>query len=634
MNQIHVLDQKTIDQIAAGEVVERPASVVKELVENAIDAGATRISVEIRDGGIRLIRVTDNGRGIAEEDIPLAFLRHATSKITDASDLTSLFTLGFRGEALSSIAAVSRVELITKTADALSAVRYLIEGGREKLKEEVGAPDGTTFVVRDLFYNTPARARFLKTPLTEASHVGAIVEQLTLANPQIAFSFLVNGQRKLASSGNGSLRDAIFGIYGRSLVDELAELDSEEDGIGIRGYIGKPSVSRGNRNYENYYVNGRYVKSRIVAKAIEDGYMNKLMNHQYPFTCLMIQVDTKAVDVNVHPTKMDVRFSDENRIYQAVRRAVRSTLDRTEMLLRVRENGQEKPAVPPSSVRPAEAFEEKAVRREAEKKVRREAESGTPMPAPSGPDAGYERKLRQHLVSDQESAYPGAGIIRDETNPVGKASDGDGRFVQQTFAPSFLSKEAKPLRRIVGQVFRTYWICEFSDSLYLFDQHAAHERVLFERLMKQYEQRAIASQQLSPPLIVTCDAQESRLLEIYGEAFASLGFEIEPFGGRDYAIRAVPYTLGGIDSAGLFRQFLDQLEVTPSVSDMPAYVRRVATEACKAAVKGGETLSASEASALLDELMACEDPYHCPHGRPTILTFTKEDLEKRFKRIL
>ena len=800
MNRIHVLDQETIDRIAAGEAVERPASVAKELIENAIDAGSTRITIELRNGGIGMLRVTDNGRGISKEDIPLAFLRHATSKITKAEDLSSLGSLGFRGEALSSISAVAKVELVTKRSGDLTASRYVIEGGREKVFEEIGAPDGTTIVVRDLFYNTPARAKFLKTPTTEAANTGSFVEQLILSNPDIAFTLIVNGQRKLASPGNGKLADAIYGIYGREVFNHLVPVEwvqnaettveqgqneydngtltqypktSVEHGqnaetaelrdqnteapspgrIRITGMIGKPQISRSNRNMENYYVNGRYVKSKVVSRAIEDGYSTRLMQHQYPFTCLMIQISGSEVDVNVHPTKMEVRFSSEKEVYEAVRSAVSGTLANLDQILLLSEEEKEKviskDKKAPKPVRPAEPFEvhardftrarraeemlknaqlndteeqpliqaegqstiqvdeqpiirteeqpliqvaehnidqasarpgENQESRDIRKETRQELQHGTSdqdfqpeiqqelqLQNRQGEDQilqsefrmdeqqitqskirqdiqpEFRQKLQQDIRSEEQPEIlqesqsdvspQGRPQLRPENAPEYSQKNA-GRYEQQSFLPRFLSEEAKPNRRIVGQLFSTYWICEYRDQVFVFDQHAAHERVLFEKFMKAYEKRENLSEQLMPPMIVTLNAGEEALLLANMDVFSELGFEIEHFGERDYAIRAVPYSLGTIRSEVLFRELLDQLEVTPDMKDMKTYIRKVATEACKAAVKGGGRLSETEAQSLLDDLMHCEDPYHCPHGRPTIISFTEKEIEKRFRRIV
>ena len=715
MSQIHVLDQNTIDKMAAGEVVERPASVVKELTENAIDAGATHITVEIRDGGITMIRVTDDGKGIAPEEIRLAFLRHATSKIESVEDLVEIGSLGFRGEALSSIAAVSRVELITKQPEELTAVRYVLEGGREKIYEEIGAPDGTTIIVRDIFYNTPARAKFLKTAMTEASHVGGYVEQLALSNPGIAFDFIVNGTSRITTTGNGKVRDTIYHIYGRELASEILPVDYAQEGIKITGFIAKPSVSRGNRNFENYYVNGRYVKSRVISLGIEDGYGNKLMQHQYPFTCLTVTVDGKFVDVNVHPTKMDVRFSDERLIMRAVSDCIRKTLYDQEMIIRQSLNPPEKPAVKqekPVKYKNPEPFERQTIMRQANKQEmirEKSAPYGSSAPASSGqmpvtydiggavrPEAGRSASSDSGTVSSDSgrsasldprtvSSDPGRTVSPDSGITVssdahrasalqntaaaqgasgtdagrfsiadslnrhtdlsaapekpsdaenGHGSEKNEEFYEQQTLPGFLDIAAKPNHRILGCAFRTYWIVEYGDRLFMIDQHAAHEKVLYTRFMKEYASSSVSSQQIDPSIVVSLNMDEQALYEEYKDAFSRAGFEIEHFGGREYKISAVPYHMSALGSKRLFTEMLDHLEVSSDPKKLEIYVHRVATEACKAAVKGGDVLSVREAEALIDELLTCEDPYHCPHGRPTIISFTEKDLEKRFKRII
>ena len=671
MSTIHILDQNTIDKIAAGEVVERPASIVKELTENAIDAGASHITVEIKNGGITMIRVSDDGNGIPADDIRLAFMRHATSKINKVEDLNSILSLGFRGEALSSIAAVSRVELITKVSDEITAVRYVVEGGREKLCEEIGAPDGTTIVVRDIFYNTPARAKFLKTAMTEAAHVGAYVEQLALSNPDIGFEFIVNGTSRMHTTGSGNVKDAIYHIYGRELSSQLIPVDYDQEGVRINGFIAKPSVSRGNRNFENYYVNGRYVKSRVVSLGIEEGYGNKLMQHQYPFTCLTITVDGSLVDVNVHPTKMDVRFSDERKVMQSVAECVRNALYHQDMIIRSSLNPPERP------VRPEKRVEKYAAPEPFEKNAMRERDGRTdymkngPAPLPVGDRAlemihsnGERLPVRENAggagTTDQPEsqtteAMPGERPERQAAEvmpgnrperqtaeamtgnrPEKSVTDGN-HYEQQTLLnmdPSFLSPEARPNRRIIGCAFRTYWIVEYGNKLYMIDQHAAHEKVLFTRFMKEYENSAVTSQQISPPLIINLDSIGQALIAEYMPAFTKAGFEIESFGGNDIKISAVPYHMSALGSEKLFLNMLDHLEISTDPRKLGIYEHRVATEACKAAVKGGDRLSFAEAEALIDELFRCEDPYHCPHGRPTIISFTEKDIEKRFKRIV
>lgn len=699
MASIHVLDQNTIDKIAAGEVVERPASIVKELTENAIDAGASHITVEIKSGGIEMIRVSDDGKGIPADDIRLAFLRHATSKISCVEDLNSVLSLGFRGEALSSIAAVSRVELITKESDELTAVRYVIEGGREKLYEEIGAPDGTTIVVRDIFYNTPARAKFLKTAMTEAAHVGAYVEQLALSNPAIGFEFIVNGASRISTTGSGNLKDSIYHIYGRELSSQLLPVEYDEDGIRITGFIAKPSVSRGNRNFENYYVNGRYVKSRVVSLGIEEGYGNKLMQHRYPFTCLMIRVDGSLVDVNVHPTKMEVRFSDERKVMRAVSDCVRSVLYHQDMIIRSSLNPPIKTPTPSKKEEKYAApapFEKNALReRQAAEVYKKNAElnsknsemlhnpelsvdavfengkrhqsisagdEGITKEKPSAGDKGISRlkpsagdegipRLKPSAGNEgipHQKPSAGNNTIPQQETDAGESGTPHPKteteeterpvtYEQQTFmdlSPNVLSPEAAPNRKIIGCAFKTYWIIEYGDKLYMIDQHAAHEKVLFTRFMKEYEKSQVTSQQVSPPLIITLDSMGQALCDEYMEAFTKAGFEIESFGGSDIKISAVPYHMSALGTKQLFLEMLDHLEISTDPKKLKIYEHRVATEACKAAVKGGDRLSVIEAKALIDELFTCEDPYHCPHGRPTIISFTEKDLEKRFKRIV
>lgn len=663
MASIHVLDQNTIDKIAAGEVVERPASIVKELTENAIDAGASHITVEIKSGGIEMIRVSDDGKGIPADDIRLAFLRHATSKISCVEDLNSVLSLGFRGEALSSIAAVSRVELITKESDELTAVRYVIEGGREKLYEEIGAPDGTTIVVRDIFYNTPARAKFLKTAMTEAAHVGAYVEQLALSNPAIGFEFIVNGASRISTTGSGNLKDSIYHIYGRELSSQLLPVEYDEDGIRITGFIAKPSVSRGNRNFENYYVNGRYVKSRVVSIGIEEGYGNKLMQHRYPFTCLMIRVDGSLVDVNVHPTKMEVRFSDERKVMRAVSDCVRSVLYHQDMIIRSSLNPPVKTPTPSKKEEKYAApapFEKNALReKQAAKVYKKNAEQNLKNPEmlhnrELSMDAVFESGKRDQSISAGDDGIPQQKTVAGADGiPQHKTVAGDDgipqqkteteeterpvRYEQQTLmdlTPNVLSPEAAPNRKIIGCAFKTYWIIEYGDKLFMIDQHAAHEKVLFTRFMKEYEKSQVTSQQVSPPIIITLDSIGQALCDEYMEAFTKAGFEIESFGGSDIKISAVPYHMSALGTKQLFLEMLDHLEISTDPKKLQVYEHRVATEACKAAVKGGDRLSVSEAKALIDELFTCEDPYHCPHGRPTIISFTEKDLEKRFKRIV
>lgn len=769
LRKIAVLDQNTIDKIAAGEVVERPASVVKELVENAIDAGSTAITVEIKEGGISFIRVTDNGGGMMKEQVPLAFLRHATSKIEKVEDLMMISSLGFRGEALSSIAAVGQVELITKTPEALTGIRYLIEGGKEKSLEEIGAPCGTTIIVRNLFFNTPVRAKFLKTAMTEAGYVSTYMEQLALSHQDISFKYMVNGQTKLHSSGNASLKDVIYGIYGRDIARELAGVTYEKNGISIEGFAGKPVIARGNRTFENYYINGRYVKSKVIMKAIEDAYKPYMMQHKYPFVCLQYNIQGDEIDVNVHPTKMEVRFQNQQAVYQATYEALTSVLAHRELipdieLVREKEketsekNGRKTAGPEPfeqrrraglfhtnqqsagnllpqqarplhtSQIQRAEQFGVQQAQRpeqinaqqkqqteqiNAQQKQQTElynaqqaqrseqinapqmqqpghiAEESTPYKYDSasetsasksgiGPDSEIpengnpigvhpavirpvsDEKIqpsKDSAVADTSSfSAPGVQAVKSSPFPApdiqpakysnsdapanpGEDTSQDTVILKNTqqmelFDDKLLSKKARQHHRIIGQLFDTYWLVEYDEKFYIIDQHAAHEKVLYERFMKEFEQREIISQMVSPPEIIALSLQEAALLKEQMEIFEQFGFEISSFGGKEYSISAVPANLYGVTVQELFIEILDSLESEGRNKTPELITHRIATAACKAAVKGNQILSVLEADKLIDELLGLESPYHCPHGRPTIVSMTKYELEKKFKRIV
>ncbi|SHF18389.1 DNA mismatch repair endonuclease MutL [Lactonifactor longoviformis] len=653
MRKIAVLDKSTIDKIAAGEVVERPASVVKELVENAIDAGATAVTVEIKEGGISFIRITDNGSGMEKEQVPLAFLRHATSKIASAEDLTRISSLGFRGEALSSIAAVSQVELITKTVRELTGTRYVIEGGEEKALEEIGAPNGTTFLVRNLFFNTPVRAKFLKSPVTEANYVSSFMEQLALSHSDISFKYISNGQTKLHTSGNNNLKDVIYHIYGRDITRELMEIQWERNGLAIQGYMGKPSVSRGNRNFENYYVNGRYVKSKIIMKAIEDAYKPFLMQHKYPFVSLHLTMEGEDLDVNVHPTKMEVRFSSGQEVYQAVYQALLEQLTHKELIPEVSfDRSREKKELPPPQSSIPEPFEKQRIAAQTAvqppeetaktvhpaKHVRENTVYAAVRPQTGSTEERprVPREQTPPLPVQPQAAPEEAGISLEtaERGEAGKKDHGEASQQLELFEEKLLSPSARSRHRIIGQLFDTYWLVEYDNKFYIIDQHAAHEKVLYERIMKDLQNKEIHSQYLSPPLIIELSIQEEELLRANMEVFASFGFEIESFGGRGYSIRAVPSNLYGVADAELFLELLDHLEGDTKRSSLELLTHRLATMACKAAVKGNQTLSCSEADRLIEELLTLDNPYHCPHGRPTIIAMTKYELEKKFKRIV
>lgn len=639
MKKIAVLDQNTIDKIAAGEVVERPASVVKELVENAVDAGSTAITVEIKDGGISFIRVTDNGGGIPKEQVPLAFLRHATSKIQHVEDLLWISSLGFRGEALSSISAVSQMEVITKTPEALTGVRYIIEGGQEKALEEIGAPNGTTMLVRNLFYNTPARGKFLKTAMTEAGYVSSYMEQLALSHQNISFKYMVNGQTRLHTSGNANLKDVIYGIYGRDITRELVPVSIERSGISISGFIGKPVIARGNRNFENYYINGRYVKSKLLMKAIEEAYKPFMMQHKYPFVCLHYTIDGEAIDVNVHPTKMEVRFQNQGAVYNATYDMIQEALSGRELIPQVElEKPQEKPVRQKvSAPEPFETgFKQQTARQPqvAPSYLKEEAAAYVPeIPkAPEMPQSSKQVGIRPAVhvqVQETQQEKPQEEIKRT-AEPV---------VVQQPkqmelFDDKLLSKEARARHRIIGQLFDTYWLVEYENKFYIIDQHAAHEKVLYEKFRKEFSNREIVSQMVSPPQVISLNLQEDMLMKAHMEVFQELGFEISEFGGREYSIHGVPADLYGCSVQDFFVEVLDGLEHENPRQASELLAGKIATAACKAAVKGNNRLSYEEADQLIEQLLGLDNPYHCPHGRPTIVSMTKYELEKKFKRIV
>ena len=665
MQHIQVLDQVTIDKIAAGEVIERPASIVKELVENAIDAGATHVTIEIEEGGISLIRITDDGSGIMKEDIRNAFLRHSTSKIRNVEDLLHITSLGFRGEALSSIAAVTKVEVITKTKEAILGTRYVIEGGQELSLDEAGSSDGTTFIIRQLFYNVPARRKFLKTAMTEAGHVQDLLIRLALSHPEVAFRFLNNNQEKLRTSGSGKLKDVIYNIYGRDVASNLLELDYRQGGIHITGYLGKPLITRGNRNFETFFVNGRYVKSTMISRAVEDAYKDFMMQHKFPFVVLHFQVDTETVDVNVHPTKMELRFQNQQEVYKTVFEAIHRQLLEPELIPQV--EVPEPLTSPVQEKKKTPSPDLKLVRRAIPSDSKEAAVSIATTPIDSAAQTVPEpvkeephnedyfiRKMRERVMSyhnrnssaevkDQKKIFrPEEQKKRIQTS-VREATTYEiieTPVVQKPeqlnlFEEKLLKREVRAEYRLIGQVFDTYWLVQFQDNLYIIDQHAAHERVLYERTLKEMKNREFTSQYLSPPIILTLSMQEAELLKTHKERFERIGFEIEPFGGEEYAIRAVPANLFSIAKKELFMEMLDNLadglstNMTPDIID-----EKVASMSCKAAVKGNNRLSAQEVDALIGELLELENPYHCPHGRPTIIAMSKKELEKKFKRIV
>ena len=642
MNRIHVLDQNTINQIAAGEVIDRPASVVKELLENAIDAKATMITVEIKDGGTSLIRITDNGIGFERDDIRIAFLRHSTSKIKTALDLLSVSSLGFRGEALSSIAAVCQVELITKTEDMITGTRYKIEGGKELCFEEVGAPRGTTFLVRNIFFNTPARRKFLKTAQTETGYISDIIEKIALSHPEISINFISNGQNKIHTPGNGNLKDVIYNIYGRDITNNLLPVHFENEYMTMSGYIGKAVISKGNRSFENYFINGRYIKSNIISKAIEEGYKFILMQHKYPFTVINFQINQEFLDVNVHPAKMELRFRKAESIYPNIVETIHNTLIEKPNIIDVTLDKQKEEKK--EAVHVPEPFETK----------RYQINNATNESVLKEESAFKNKNEIQNRVTDKTVINDTSAILKQQDlqntesvlaqevkiQPVDKKQE---NHVQQqdsqqnwenVLGDDFLSEKAREKHKLIGQVFGTYWIVEYENKMYIIDQHAAHEKVLFESLMDKLSKKEISTQMINPPIILNLSMKEADLFEKYADNFKEIGFDIESFGGQDYTVRGIPTDLYTLDSYDVLMEIIDNLsdEAGKMVPDM--ITDKIASMSCKAAVKGNSAMSRTEADALIEQLLSLENPYNCPHGRPTIISMSKYELEKKFKRII
>ena len=644
---INILDKDTIDKIAAGEVVERPASIVKELLENSIDAGSSSVTVEIKNGGIDLIRITDNGCGIPSSEVKKAFLRHATSKIVSDKDLISIKSLGFRGEALSSIAAVSRCEMITKTRDELTGVRYYIEGGNEVEYEEIGAPDGTSIIIRDIFYNTPARRKFLKTASTEGAHISELVEKLAMANTEIAFKFISNGQIKLQTNGSGNLKDIVYQLYGKEISKALCNVDYEKNGIKIKGVVARPEVTRSSRNLENIFVNGRYIKDNIISKAVEDGFGDRLMQHQYPFCAL--NFDLNGVDVNVHPRKMEVRFSDRNFVYDNTKEAVEEIFT-TQSAVRevpVGKTSNEKKVF----VNTPEPFENK--RRdmsEIPKKVlQNKCEDVTKDTLHStGSDDEikwrvpkenmYNPKDDMSFIKDENTKRVYSDIndlsnksIKDDN--IGNIDDANPSGIKPSQL-SFFESESKKYMKVIGQVFDTYWIVQLENEMYIIDQHAEHEKVMYERLLKESKANTLSSQMINPPIIVTLTDLEQNVLKEHMDEFRGIGFDIEEFGGKEYKINAIPNIFPSIPKSELFNEMLSDSTNYDVISPSELILAKVASMSCKAAIKGNMRISLLEANELFDELLSLDNPYNCPHGRPTVIKMTKQEIEKKFKRIV
>ena len=722
---IKVLDQETINKIAAGEVIDRPSSVAKELIENAIDAGATAITVEIKEGGLSFMRITDNGGGIQKEDVPTAFIRHATSKIMTIEDLLSVSSLGFRGEALASIAAVSQVECITKTPSDLTGLRYEIHGGKEITSEEIGAPTGTTIIIRNLFYNVPARKKFVKTPTTEGGYITDLVTKLALSKPDISFKYIINGSNKIATSGNGKLQDVIYHIYGKDISANLIPIKRSVGNLSVEGYIGKSFVSKGNRSFEHYFVNGRAIRSNIVTKAIEEGYKSFIMIHRFPFTALHFTMDSEKLDVNVHPQKMEFKYADNEQLFDFVKDTVRQALLQPEMIQDMSlRTAKEQRAITverqkKQTAHMPEPFENKARALRYGEAIQKVAENG--QKASFGSDIagkniskydnnsveknisesnnynenisniqnvseditvqsrvkenndnvvkqsndsnvkagidsqsnlqvtmydnGYQSNVQastnnsvlqtsSQAVANDEISQSNSQVTANVANDMVSQSDINESGEQLSMPiEEFISPEARKKHRLIGQVFKTYWLIEFDNKLYIMDQHAAHEKVMFEHFMKMAAEKSVLSQQLMPPKVVHIDSSEHNLLNEHMEFFEKTGFEIEDFGDDAIVLRAVPDDIMGIDPQLLFDELINVLRDERGKISVDFFVEKLSGMACKAAIKGNTEITFAEANELLDEMMTLDNPYNCPHGRPTMISLTKTEVERKFKRI-
>lgn len=594
MKNINILDSNTIDKIAAGEVVERPSAVVKELVENSIDANADAVTIEIKDGGISFIRITDNGEGIDRSQVKKAFMRHATSKIKSVEDLISVTSLGFRGEALSSISAVGKVEFLTKTKTDFIGTRYVVEGGRECVFEDAGIPDGTTIIVRDLFFNVPARKKFLKSPSSEGNNITELIEHMILSHPNISFKYIYNGNVKLQSSGKNDIKSCIYNVYGRDIANGLIEVKSIRDDISIHGFIGKPELARATRNFEIYFVNNRFIKSTLIDRALEEAYKDYLMLHKYPTVFLYFEIPSHLIDVNVHPTKREIRFFEGEALKCYIVDVIKNALINKELIKEIVEETHEKPSVKESEIN-KEPFE-----------------------------------TINHIIELSYNNYYSSEIEKED-----ESTDINDKNEQLTlFDDKFISEESIKKHRIIGQLFNTYWLIEFENKLFIVDQHAAHEKVNYERLIKKLRNNENCSQNIYPPIVVSLSNAEAQYVTKYNENFLNVGFTIEHFGGLDYTISTVPMELLSQNPADYFHEMLDELLEGKNSKETETVNLKIATMACKASVKGNMHLSVFEADKLISELLTLDNPYNCPHGRPTIISFSKYEIEKMFKRIV
>lgn len=632
LGEIRLLDNSTINKIAAGEVVERPSSVIKELVENAIDAGAGNITIEIKDGGTTFIRITDDGCGIPVNEVKTAFLRHATSKITAVEDLESTFSLGFRGEALASIAAVSKAQMITKTRNEETGTKIVINGGILEEIKPWGAPDGTSITVEDIFYNVPARRKFLKKPATESGYISDIVNKFILGHPEISFKYINNNTTIIQTSGNNDLKTALYHVYGKDTALKMLELSSSHPDMKLDGLIGKPELSRANRTYENLFINGRFIKSDVVSNAAEEAYKTRLMIGKFPVYALSITLDPSMIDVNVHPAKLEVRFRDDDAVYQFVYDSIVNTF-KDKVLIR-EGNWDSKPSAAVSEFIEINVPQEKPI-----KPVQQELYTGMPS-APRktaslrSEAANYTSRLNQAVSEDEK--LKGELLLRNIENGSSSSQIREERKKFDDIPSETMEFSSdKPFfdnYRVIGQVFGTYWIIEQNKSMFVIDQHAAHERILFEKFSEEFSNGSVVSQKLFDDEKLILSETERVILEENIELFKNFGFEVKKESGGWY-ISSVPYIFDKPANAEFLTDILDMIHTEKLADVYDSKLMSIATMACKAAVKARDKMSVSEAEEMIKKLLSLKNPFSCPHGRPTIIEMTEYELEKKFKRI-
>ena len=654
MGDIVLLDDLTINKIAAGEVIERPANVVKELVENSIDAGATSICIDVENGGITYIRITDNGKGIAPDDVEIAFERHATSKIRSANDLIKVSTMGFRGEALASIAAIAKVELITKTKDNDIGTRIVVEGGKILLKEECGAPNGTTITIRELFFNTPVRYKFLKKDFTEGGYIEDAVSRIALIHPELSFRMTNNKKEIIRTSGNGDMQSVVYSIYGKDIAQNLVDVNLEYEGIKVTGVAGKPEIARSNRSNQLFYINGRYIKDKILSAATEEAYRTLIPHGKFCFCIINLEMNPELVDVNVHPAKLEVRFSEEGKVFKAVNASIKnallkqditkeSTVDeeeaREETKEEIKETVEEKKKIGGLF----DIFRSKSnvvdfPKKEENLEYKEKDESENKITTLKENEEKYYLEDTQKTMTievqnnsvEEKKEIVKEEIVDEETGEIIERKPQENLFENIAIVEE---KANIPEYKILGVAFKTYILLELDEDVYILDQHAAHERVLYEKVKKNfYKDGGKDIQMLLLPDILELSKRDMRTVRDNIKLFEQSGFALEEFGDNTIKITGVPVICFDMDTKELFMDIIDGIDFTNRTTKQDVEEKFIATVACKAAVKANMALEESEIRGLLDQLLILDNPFTCPHGRPTAIRITKTEIEKKFGR--